>query len=178
MTTVVNGIKELPSKLKDIGKNLVQGLWEGISGMTSWLWDNISGFASGILDGLKDSFGVNSPSRETAWIGKMLDYGLAQGVDSNAGEPISAMRRVAANVLGSADAEMASRALNQTVTQTVVNTAATPADNSAMLEKLDGIYERLGRLQVVMNGRALVGEIIDDMDAALGSKQQLAARGV
>lgn len=178
VTTVVNGIKELPSKLKDIGKNLVQGLWEGISGMTSWLWDNISGFASGVLDGLKDAFGVNSPSRETAWIGKMLDYGLAQGVDSNAGEPISAMRRVAANVLGSADAEMASRALNQTVTQSVVNTAAAPGDNSALLEKLDGIYERLGRLQVVMNGRALVGEIIDDMDAALGSKQQLAARGV
>ena len=50
--------------------------------------------------------------------------------------------------------------------------------NSEMLSKLDGIYERLGRLQVVMNSGALVGEILDDIDAGLGTKQMLSARGV
>lgn len=44
--------------------------------------------------------------------------------------------------------------------------------------KLDGIYERLGRLQMVTDTGALVGEMLDKIDAGLADKQLLGARGV
>ena len=45
-------------------------------------------------------------------------------------------------------------------------------------KKLDGIYERLGRIKMVTDTGALVGEIIDEVDMALGEKQLLESRGV
>lgn len=50
--------------------------------------------------------------------------------------------------------------------------------NDGLLAKLDRIYERLNRLQVVLNNKALVGELIDDIDAGLADKQSLTNRGV
>ena len=50
--------------------------------------------------------------------------------------------------------------------------------NTEVLSKLDGIYERLGRLQMVTDTGALVGEMLDKIDAGLGEKQLLGARGV
>lgn len=50
--------------------------------------------------------------------------------------------------------------------------------NTALLHKLDNIYERLNRLQIVLDTGTLVGETIDKIDAGLGNKQLLSARGV
>ena len=50
--------------------------------------------------------------------------------------------------------------------------------NVALLNKLDDIYEKLGRLQVVLDTGTLVGETIDKIDAGLATKQLLHARGV
>lgn len=51
-------------------------------------------------------------------------------------------------------------------------------NNVALLNKLDDIYERLNRLQVVLDTGTLVGETIDKIDAGLAVKQSLRARGV
>lgn len=50
-------------------------------------------------------------------------------------------------------------------------------DMTALYSRLDGIYDRLGRLQVVLDTGVLVGETVDQYDAALAEKQMLAARG-
>lgn len=50
--------------------------------------------------------------------------------------------------------------------------------NAELLNKLDNIYEKLGRLQVVLDTGILVGETIDKIDAGLATKQSLRARGV
>ena len=60
---VVTTISSLPSKMLSIGKNIIQGLWNGISDMTGWIIDKIQGFGSSVLDGIKDFFGIKSPSR-------------------------------------------------------------------------------------------------------------------
>lgn len=49
--------------------------------------------------------------------------------------------------------------------------------NEAMLKKLDQIYTRLDRLQVVLDSGDLVGGIIDPIDTALHGKYSKAARG-
>lgn len=48
----------------------------------------------------------------------------------------------------------------------------------ATLAKLDAIYERLDRMQIVLDSGTLVGETIDKIDAALATNQLLRARGV
>ena len=50
--------------------------------------------------------------------------------------------------------------------------------DDALLRKLDGIYERLGRLQIVLDNGTLIGESIDLIDAGLADKQLLTSRGV
>ena len=84
VNNIINTIKELPGKVVDIGKNIVQGLWNGITGAAGWLWNKISGFASGIIDGFKSAFGIHSPSKVfNQEIGKFLALGLGEGFDDN-----------------------------------------------------------------------------------------------
>ena len=65
------------------------------------------------------------------------------------------------------------RQLNDTRKATSVN-----VDMSGFTEKLDKIYERLNRMQIVLDTGTLVGETIDKIDNALADKQLLNARGV
>ena len=51
-------------------------------------------------------------------------------------------------------------------------------NDEAVLRKLDGIYERLNHLQIVLDTGTLVGETIDKIDAGLANRQLLSARGV
>jgi phage-related minor tail protein len=59
-----------------------------------------------------------------------------------------------------------------------LNQNIAPANSVEVLTALDRIYDRLNRLQVVLNNGVLVGEILDDIDARLADKQLLNARGV
>lgn len=52
-----------------------------------------------------------------------------------------------------------------------------PVESPALLEKLDRIYDRLARLQMVLDTGVLVGEILDDIDSGLGDKYSKVARG-
>jgi phage-related protein len=51
------------------------------------------------------------------------------------------------------------------------------SSNAELLTKLNGIYERLGRLKWVTDTGELVGVLIDDIDAQLSERQRLVARG-
>lgn len=100
-------VKSIPGKigegLKGIweaGKNLVKGLWNGINDAVGWVLDKIKGFGKKILDGIKSIFGIESPSREMAWIGRMLDEGLARGIDKYSGLAINEAFNVADGISG------------------------------------------------------------------------------
>jgi TP901 family phage tail tape measure protein len=83
-TGVMDSIKSIPSEAKDIGKNLVTGLWNGISNMSKWVTSKIKGFGDGILSDLKSFFGIHSPSKVMEeQIGKNLALGVAQGITKN-----------------------------------------------------------------------------------------------
>ncbi len=81
---IINTIKELPGKMLDIGKNIVKGIWDGITGMASWIGGKISGFFSGLVDGAKKSLGIHSPSRVFRdKIGKFMALGVGDGFEDN-----------------------------------------------------------------------------------------------
>ena len=80
VTSIVDGFKNLPNKLLDIGKNIVQGLWNGISNAKDWVLDKIKGFGDAVLNGLKSFFGINSPSRVMRdQVGIFLAQGIGEG---------------------------------------------------------------------------------------------------
>ena len=62
VSAVVEGVASLPGKMLSIGEDLVEGLWNGISNMVGWIGDQIGSFADGVVSGLKDFFGIHSPS--------------------------------------------------------------------------------------------------------------------
>ena len=66
----------------DIGRNIIEGLWDGIIGAKDWLWNKITGFAGGIVSGFKDALGIRSPSRIMRDIvGTNIVKGIGVGVD-------------------------------------------------------------------------------------------------
>lgn len=84
ISSVVEALWKLPGMVIDIGKNLVSGIWDGISNMASWLWDKITGWCSSIFDGIKSFFGIHSPSKLFADdVGKMLGLGIGEGFDDS-----------------------------------------------------------------------------------------------
>ncbi len=74
--------KELPVKILQVGKDLVTGLWNGISSMTSWLGGKISGFVSETLAAFKgkQGFDEHSPSKKTTEIGEYAGKGIGIGI--------------------------------------------------------------------------------------------------
>ena len=91
--SIINWFKELPGKIADVGKNIVEGLWNGITGAAGWLWDKITGFCSGIVDGIKSVFGIHSPSKVfNEEVGKFLALGLGEGFDDNLGKVYKQMQ--------------------------------------------------------------------------------------
>lgn len=100
---IVNTIKELPSKLLDIGSDIVEGLWNGISNMSGWISSKISSFGEGVLGGIKDFFGINSPSKVMAdEVGKWIPEGIAVGIEKNAKSALNSMKDLAVTSVGAA----------------------------------------------------------------------------
>lgn len=102
ITYAVNGIKGLPSslatkakdavvKMKDkftkvnwlsVGKNIVKGIAKGIGDFAWILVDKMTGLAQKAWEGVKDFFGIHSPSRLMRdTVGKMIPAGITVGLE-------------------------------------------------------------------------------------------------
>lgn len=79
-TIVKAFVNSLPDII-EVGKDIVRGVWEGITALGLWLYDKVSGFFSGIVDGVKGILGIHSPSRVFAGIGQNMALGLGQGFE-------------------------------------------------------------------------------------------------
>ena len=82
----------LPENLANIGRNIIEGLWNGILNAKDWLLDKIRNFANGIIDGFKNALGIHSPSVlfENV-IGKNIALGIEEGFDKNINKVIKDM---------------------------------------------------------------------------------------
>jgi phage-related protein len=99
VTTIVNWFKSIPSKLAsvargivnaylfipkqmyNIGKNIMQGLWNGIAGLKNYVINKVKSMGKSILKGLKNALGIHSPSTEFALIGKFSVLGFTEQLD-------------------------------------------------------------------------------------------------
>lgn len=88
-----------PANLGRIGGDMIKGLWNGIKDLSGWVLDKIKGFGSDVMKGIKGIFGINSPSTEWAWVGKMDVMGLAKGITDNAGLVTKAVDQLATDAM-------------------------------------------------------------------------------
>lgn len=72
-------VKALPGKMTDAGKEVVNGFWQGIKNMGTTLKNNVTGFFTGIVDGVKSTLGIKSPSRVFMAIGEPSAEGYGVG---------------------------------------------------------------------------------------------------
>lgn len=96
VSAIWDHIKELPGRMLDVGRDLVEGLWNGISDMVGWIGDKISGFGDSVLGGLKDFFGIASPSKVMRdEVGKFLPAGIAIGIEDSTLSAVKSVRSMA-----------------------------------------------------------------------------------
>ena len=163
-------VKEMLS----IGKDIVSGLWDGITNKVSWLKKKIKGFVGDVTGWLKKFFKIESPSRIMRdEIGKYIAEGIGVGITENEDKPLEALNKLGNDMLNT-EFDVNGATVNRQLTNAINGGGL----NSSVLSKLDGIYERLNHLQIVLDSGTLVGETIDKIDMALADRQLLTARGV
>ena len=102
VNNLLSKIKEWFSGIKDVGKNIVEGLWQGILNTKDWLLDKIKSFAHTITDGIKDFFGIESPSKVMRdEVGTFLAEGVGVGFTKAMPRVISDMESSLAGVTDS-----------------------------------------------------------------------------
>lgn len=97
-------IKDLPAKFLEVGKNIIDGLWNGIKQKWEDLKKGVSDVFNGVVDWAKGILGISSPSRVFIEIGKDTIEGFNEGIRNSdirtaMGEQIDKLRDVAKSKL-------------------------------------------------------------------------------
>lgn len=97
---IVSTLQSIPGQVASVGRNIVQGLWNGIQGAAGWLLGRIKGWCSNILNGIKGFFGIHSPSRVMRdEVGVQLAKGMALGIRDGESYVIRAEKSQAAKIV-------------------------------------------------------------------------------
>lgn len=166
-------------KVKEIGKNIIEGIWKGISGAADWLWGKVKGWANGLLDGVKGIFGIHSPSREFARIGKFMIEGLGKGFDDNYADVAKDINDRMADLTENAQALATDLSVGTPDTLFGGGEVVTETEMPSLSNALDGIYDILKQIlanmdfDIVLNDGVIAGRV----DKLLGQSAMRKARG-
>jgi phage-related protein len=92
--SIISAFANFDEDFIDIGKNLIASMGEGIFSGVAKLWDNIKDWGGDFVGGIKDLFGIHSPSTVFAGIGGSMAEGLGVGFDKEM-ESVAAEMRAA-----------------------------------------------------------------------------------
>lgn len=92
--SLVDTLKELPQKFLNYGKNIVQGLIDGINKGIESAKKSVSGLAKAILDKFTTDTGIHSPSKVFKGYGVYLIEGLVNGVSATKDLAVKAIQSV------------------------------------------------------------------------------------
>lgn len=84
VNAVLDGVRNLPSQMMSVGRNIVTGVWNGICNAAGWFKSQVKSFFSGIVDGAKSALGIHSPSRVFAKeVGRWIPPGVGSGIEDS-----------------------------------------------------------------------------------------------
>ena len=134
--------------MHDIGRNLVAGIWNGLSNSLEWIKDKIRGWVGNVTKFIKRLFGINSPSKVfKEEIGTNLALGIGEGFS---------------DTMKDVSTEMASSIPNSFDTNINTISSASSSNNSFEYSNLVfALKDALKDTKVIMNVREMGAFIID-----------------
>lgn len=187
VSSVVDAISSLPGKMLDIGKNIVHGIWNGITGAAGWLKDKVGSFVTGIVDGFKSGLGIHSPSRImrdligtnlVKGIGVGIDYempNLRNDIDSNIDELTAKLKTTVDYETAKTTAGVVAQNNYSTINNNTVN-------NNSKLDKMADAIKDLAKrpiqTSVNIDGKKAAEATNEYHDEINGGKVDLSKRGV
>lgn len=159
VNSIINGLMNILGQIGDVGHNIVEGLWNGITGAAGWIQGKVGEFAQGILDGMKNALGIHSPSkRAQKEVGRFIPEGIAVSFDKDKSALTSIkalVKRIttAAQIgLGSIPISFgnAQAKLSGLTTETILGDAFMQGID-AVVGRLDSINERLKSIEDKMD---------------------------
>lgn len=141
VNNIVNTVKELPGKMLEIGKNLVDGLWNGILGAKDWMINKVKSFAKGIFDGMKNALGIHSPSTLFRdGIGKFIPQGVAVGIEADTDEALKAVNAMNDDIINEMNRAVA-------VETGSINAKASVKANNSMMNIIQATFNIDGSIE-------------------------------
>lgn len=160
-----------------IGKNIVQGLKNGIAGM----WGNIKNWFNGkvnsLVSGVKRILGIHSPSKVFAGIGGFMAEGLGEGFDDQFG----AVKKGIENSMNfDAGIITADANISRHDTSGSYGAASTSGggDSGKIVMLLEQYLPMLANMKVIMDSGQVVGLLAPGMDEELAKINARRARTV
>ena len=142
-------IQEIP-QLITIGGQMLEGLFQGLLNPTA-IWNAVKGLFDGIVGGIKEAFGIHSPSRVFRdEVGKNLALGLGEGFS---------------DTMGDVTAEMAGAV--PTSFDTSVNMSASSSYGSNYDYMVTAFKQALQDVKVVMNNREMGAFVVETVGRAV-----------
>lgn len=115
LKALLDGLKQGLGSFKDVGTNMVKGIWNGIGNTAGWLFEKIKGFKDAVLNKFKSFFGIHSPStlfRDQ--VGVFMAQGIGEGFTDEMSSVSKQMNKAMATV-GLGDMFELSPTLNRTM---------------------------------------------------------------
>ena len=103
ISSVTETVKKILSAIKsafdnfslfDIGKNLIQGLINGVNNMIETAKNAVANVGNAVIDKVKNVLGIHSPSKLFELFGGYIDQGLANGITGSLGYVNNAMNQL------------------------------------------------------------------------------------
>jgi phage-related protein len=96
ITAALSGAKTM---LVETGKNIIRGLLAGLDAAKQWVIDKVQEIADVVPGWVKKRLGIASPSKVTAYLGRMAGQGLADGIASMRGKVGDAADKTAQRIV-------------------------------------------------------------------------------
>lgn len=174
--------------LKNIGKDIIRGLIDGIGSMASAVVDKVKSIGNSIKNGFKNVLGIASPSKIMRdEIGRWIPEGIAVGIDKNKKSVLNSMKGLVDNITDQAQIDFRLRgaqipltpaltsgiASMKGITQTTVvqnRTISTQMFNSLM-KSIRDLASRPVSVQI--DGREFVFATVDQMAEAIEFRNKI-----
>lgn len=117
-----------------IGINIIRGIASGLRSAAHMLWDAVKGVLGGFKENVLAFFGIHSPSRWGAYVGEMIDTGIANGLIGKT------------TLVSNAAAELqksVKKPIGTSMDLAISGKSSTDSQNSTIAEKLEALLEYL-----------------------------------
>jgi tape measure domain-containing protein len=157
-------LAKAPGMLKDVGKAVVEGIWEGIKSLGDWLKKKVSGFFEGIVNWGKKALGINSPSRVIRdQVGRWIPAGLVDGINGEKNAVIKAAEQMAQwatpDVPDVAIAYSTPSGLRSSLSSAVSGTVDVNTRDDMLAVAINRLEQSLDGMTIVMDGER-VGQLV------------------